>query len=61
MKLYGAMNMVKFLFDGLMIKNGCFEADLGVECGPIDIYCLSDTVAGERYKAEKSTEISKWK
>ena len=44
----------EILFDGLMIKNGCFEADLGVECGPIDIYCLSDTVAGERYKAEKA-------
>ena len=44
----------EILFDGLMIKNGCFEADLGVECGPIDIYCLSDAVAGERYKAEKA-------
>lgn len=47
----------EILFDGLMIKNGCFEADLGVECGPIDIYCLSDTVAGERYKAEKDRNI----
>lgn len=44
----------EILFDGLMIKNGCFEADQGVECGPIDIYCLSDPVASERYKAEKA-------